>query len=309
MISNKRGIGLEAEGFFLTPEGQATATITVDNTPIATSEYVLSELAKHYESLTPLVSPELVSVTLEIKSQVYTTFQEPIDEICRIQKIINDILIPYNTRLQFQPVITHPYEIIPSVQRRGGAISDTYISQSTRDRIHGMLEYFNYGLAHSSLYESTICSLQINDSRILQEHEPDLFEKLRTIYNTFSARIEDILAHNSSLKDFQGHTRMENYTHFLTGLKKEQFASRNVPAEQIIFPGHFSTKEELLRYFAAHANVDTFTQDTDSKSINGFLKYKASIGAAELRILDAQPTPILMKKACDTYEEICKKLM
>lgn len=303
--TSKIGVGLEAEGFFLTAEGHATSVIqTIDET-IPTSEFVLSELHRLYPQFIPLVSPELVSVTLEIKSRVYDNFQAPIDEIIAIQRIINDLLAPYGTALRFEPVISKPYALLPSIRKEGGPVSEAYIGKPARARIHKALEHFSYGKNNESLYESTICSLQINDSRMLANtSEEDLFEKLCAIYNVFSSEIETLLKHNSAQKDFRGKSRMENYTHFLTGLKKEQFKKHGLSSDTIIFPGKFPSKKELLAYFAAHADVKEFTHQTDSKSINGFMKYKADINATEIRVIDAQPTLQGMHQVCESYEQV-----
>ena len=308
MTNKQKGIGLESEGFFLDSEGNSVAMVEVEGEMIPTSEHVLAEMASRYPKVISFISPELVSVTLEVKSDVCADFPEAIAQIFLYKKLINEITTEKGFNYEFVPVLEKPYQAIPSLSSSTRHVSEQLVPTKHRERIWNVLTEFGYAQAYSDpehyFHESTISSLQINDSRFISDESGKIcYESLVRIYNLLLDEKNTLLSFNKQIKNYQQKERIECYIDFLTHLKQEQFEKRGYAAEEIVFPKTFRHQKQLLQYFAAHADKDTFDEHIDSKNINGFMKFKPEIRATELRIIDSQNTPEDVLKVCNSYDQ------
>ncbi len=312
MTVTTKGIGLESEGFFINTEGHSIAHVQKDGELIPTSEYVLGAIAKQFPQLISRISPELVSVTLEVKSGVCKTFEEAVQEIFHYKNCINAILADEHFSYEFIPVLEKSYQAIPSLSSSDRHVSFSLYSEAQRKRIHRVLHEFGYDEAQQDedhyFHGSTIASLQINDSRFMQSHEGNIdYQRVADLYNILLWEKETLLSLNTKIKNYQQKERIQCYVEFLTHLKQEQFIKRGYTTDEIVFPNLFDDVDSLFKYFATHADKDTFDEHMDSKDINGFMKFKPDIQATELRIIDSQNTPEDALKACHVYDTVLQK--
>lgn len=271
MYTQKYGIGVEAEGYFLNGEGQPIARL--EGRP--SSEVVMEKVKNIYPQLVENLSFELPSIVLEIKSSVGNCEEKVVEEILEIRQLINSLL-PVGVKLIFAPVTEKSYEFVASTSEEGSRAQQLIVEWGkTADGL-------------DRLYASAISSFQINDSRVFEGVGNEQLEVARRVHNIFSENFQNLRSLNSLRKDFRGKNRMENYFELMKAVKGEQFLKRGFELDEIIVPPNFDNLEAMKKYMMAHSDAENFDLAQCKNEHAATVKIKRDgFYAVETRIFDA----------------------
>lgn len=209
------GIGLESEGFVVR-RGTLTGMPRIEGR--STYEWIEDRIRSACPELLDNISPEQVSVMLELKTDAYADDgRKAIAELREIRARVNILLAVVDAEIAMVPVLPEPFEFIP-------ASSDPSSRSAQLVREWGSTPE---GL--ELLYSTGIASLQVNHSGPFSGMEgyEDGLEIGRRLHNAASENFELLETLNdSSHRDFRGMTRMENLRHLLIAVKKDGYEGR-----------------------------------------------------------------------------------
>lgn len=258
IIKPDYGIGIEMEGFIV--DGNRP-TVRIEG--IAASEWTMKRVKDKYPQLADHVSAELLSVMLEVKTDVHTNAEKAVEQILEIRAAINKILEPHGSRLMFIPILPNDeYEIMAA-------------DSNPESRPQQLIKKWGDTPLGIELIRATaIASLQVNDSRPFEDlkgqSEEDHLERALEIHNLYSANFERLNKRNGRITASNGQTRLDKLKFLMANAKKTRFAERGyTDPEKIILPGHFKTVEEMQHWMITHTEDAKSWEDANSKNEHG----------------------------------------
>lgn len=276
----KFGIGLEAEGFTLDKEGNAVSRI--QGKP--TIKYVFDKIKKDNPAMLRYVSEELASCIIEIKSDVFADGSLAISQILSVRAKIDEILKDGGCRLVFQPVLDKPFDFV--------AADDDPASRS----FQLVDKWKKSGDGEYNMRASSICSLQINDSRpfkkslSVEKPEEACLGVARKIHNVMSSAFINLAAVNEVRRDYYGKTRLNYYFDLVRKVQGPdviKFGGGKSDLDAVI-PPYFADVEAMKKWMASQSGVEDFA-DADCKNEHAVtVKIKRKpYYASETRLFDA----------------------
>lgn len=298
------GIGLESEGFVVR-RGTLTAVPRIEGR--STYEWIADRIRAESPELLDRVSPEQVSVMLELKTDAYADDgRKAVAEIREIRAAVNRLLAPADAEIAMVPVLPEPFEFVP-------ASSDPNSRSAELVREWGSTPE---GL--QLLYSTAIASLQVNHSGPFRDMEGyrDGLEIGRRVHNAASANFERFASLNDPRhRDFRGMTRMDNLRHLLLAVKKPGYEGRGYSDDEILVPPKFRTVPEMRRWMAAQSAVEN-PEDAKCKNEHALtMKLKRpdapgakGVWAAEARTFDAVDDEKSMLCLIRTFDRVCSSV-
>lgn len=292
------GLGMEAEAFIMDQTGRQPIS-RFNGKPAAA---VVIDLVKDKKpKLAPHIERELASVFVEVRSGVHQTSLAAAREVQEIRGEINNLLTDLGAQLIFTPVSSLPFEFVASTLEPGSRPKELI-------ELWGKSEE-----GKENLRASSICSLQINDSRPFRNArtDADRLEIARRVHNICRVAVP---ANKSRLitnkKDYAGFTRIENAVALLERVKADQFAKRGLAKNVITIPPHFETVTQMQAWMCSHSDKDDFakTNAKNEHAITCKIKRANGIWIVEVRYADAVESLEEMVQVATVVESILEPI-